>query len=298
MSPRPLLPALALALLVPSLAFAETEVPAKAPAPYSLPFQLRPAVAGTVVRSDTTLALSEKRTTAVELLLGSYKVAPDIAVMARQGWVYDAPEGGTSGNAFSNLMLGATWTPKLGDSFRLAPFIGVALPTGQGGGNEPDLTKTAAISAGVPARASMDNAMFARNDLVVFPGVGLAYIADGLTVQIEATLLELIRARGSEKQPEADKTNLTSGLHVGYFLLPELSLGGELRHQRWLKGPLSVDANPASRDTTTVAAGVRGHFKLGDIWIRPAISYAQPVDNPMRDASYKLVQLDIPVALP
>lgn len=296
MNPRPLLPALALALLAPSVALAEREAPASAPAPYSLPFQLRPAIAGNVIRSDTMLALREQGTTAVEMLLGAYKVSPDIAVMARQGWVYESPDVGPSGNAFSNLMLGATWTPKLGKDFRLAPFLGVALPTGQGGGNSPDATKTMAISAGVPARASMDNAMFARNDLVVFPGIGLAYIADGLTVQIEATVLELIRVRGEEKQPDADKTNLTGGLHIGYFLLPELSIGGELRHQRWLKAPLSVDANPASRDTTTVAAGVRGHFKLGDLWLRPALSYAQPLDHPMSDASYKLVQLDVPVA--
>lgn len=292
---RPLLPALAL-LLTPSLALAQTPAPS-APAPYSLPFQLRPAVAGNVVRSDSTLALRDDGTSFVEMLLGSYKIAPDVAVMARQGWVYDSPDAGPNGNALTNFMLGATWTPKLGDDFRIAPFLGIALPTGQGGGNAPDPAKAAAIGAGVYARAAMDNAMFARNDFVVFPGVGLAYIADGLTVQAEATLLELVRVRGADKQPDADKTNLTAGLHIGYFVLPQLSLGAELRHQRWLKAPVSVDANPAARDTTTVAGGLRGHVKLGDgVWLRPGVSYAQPLDNPMRDTSYRLVQLDIPVA--
>lgn len=294
MPTRPLLP-IALFLLTPSLALAEAPAPPP-PAPYSLPFQLRPAVAGNVVRSDAMFATRETGTTVVEMLLGSYKVAPDVAVLARQGWVNESPDAGASGHAFTNLMLGATWTPKLGDNLRLAPFLGIALPTGQGGGNSPDPAKAAAIGAGVYARAAMDNAMLAKNDFVVFPGVGLAYIAEGLTVQAEATVLELIRARGASIQPESTKTNLTAGLHAGYFVLPQLSIGAEIRHQRWLKAPLAVEKNPAMRDTTTVAAGLRGHFELGDVWLRPGVSYAQPLDNPMRDASYKLVQLDVPVA--
>ena len=52
------------------------------PPPYSLPFQLRPAAAATVVRSDTAFAFYENPVsdkggfTVASMLLGSYKLTP------------------------------------------------------------------------------------------------------------------------------------------------------------------------------------------------------------------------------
>ena len=75
------------------------------------------------------------------------------------------------------------------------------------------------------ARAQLDNALFAVNDLALIPGFGAAYVSGGLTVQVEITLLQLMRVRGEAAQPEASKTNMTTGLHGGYFFLPQLSAG-------------------------------------------------------------------------
>ena len=127
--------------------------------------------------------------------------------------------------------------------------------------------------------------MFAVNDLVLFPGASLAYVAHGLTVQFEATLLQLMRVRGEDAvnaagghiNPDSSRTNFTAGLHVGYFVLPELSGAVELRHQRWLSTPAAVEADTTDtlRDTTTVAVGPRLHFKVGEkTWIRPALAFA------------------------
>ena len=142
----------------------------------------------------------------------------------------------------------------------------------------------------------MDNAMFAVNDLTVFPGIDLAYLRGGFTVQGEVTVLQLTRVRGEAVQPDASRTNLTSGLHAGYFLTPWLSVGAELRYQRWLSTPASVAADPSVRDNLSAAAGPRLHLKVSRaLTLRPGLSYATGLDAPMRAQSFQVVQLDVPV---
>ncbi len=90
---------------------------------------------------------------------------------------------------------------------------------------------------------------------------------------------------------------LVSGVHVGYFIIPMLSLGAELRHQRWLSTPKAVAADKTGtlRDNTTVAFGPRMHFEVAPgKWLHPGISLTLPLDDPMKKNSYKIVQLDIP----
>jgi hypothetical protein len=142
----------------------------------------------------------------------------------------------------------------------------------------------------------MDNALFAVNYMTPFPGIDLAYVKGGLTIQAEATLLELIRARGDLIDKDAARTNFTSGLHAGYFVIPELSLGAELRYQRWLKNP-GIPEDDARRDNTTVAIGVRAHLKMGGgMWLRPGVAFVEPLDAPMTDQKYHVAQLDVPFA--
>jgi hypothetical protein len=62
---------------------------------------------------------------------------------------------------FVNPVLGGTYAFKLGSDFKLAFFLGVAIPAGMGGGDKPDPASKAARAAGIPARSAMDNAMFA-----------------------------------------------------------------------------------------------------------------------------------------
>jgi hypothetical protein len=281
-------------------------------APYSLPFQLRPAQAVTVVRTDTSFAFyddpatSAAGTTIASTLLASYKVTDNISPLVRVGMVSNSPPNVDGAAGFLNPVLGVTYGMTLTPELRLALFFGTALPFGSGGGDTPDPAKAASNAAGIRARSAMDNAMFAVNDLVLFPGASLAYVADGLTVQIEATVLELLRVRGEDAvnamgnpiNPDSSRTNLTAGVHVGYFVFPELSGAIELRHQRWLSTPTAIenDATDTLRDTTTVAVGPRVHFKLGEkSWIRPALSLAVGLDDPLKRWESRSVQLDIPV---
>ncbi len=281
-------------------------------APYSLPFQLRPAQAVSVVRSDTSFAFYDDPvsdadgTTVVSTLLASYKVTDNISPLIRVGMVSNSPPNVDGAAGFLNPVLGVTYGLTLSPELRLALFFGTALPLGSGGGDNPDPAKAVSNVAGVRARSAMDNAMFAVNDLVLFPGASLAYVAHGFTVQLEATLLELLRVRGEDAvnaagvtlNPDSARTNFTAGLHVGYFFMPELSAAVELRHQRWLSTPTAIENDPTGtlRDTTTVALGPRLHFKLGDkSWIRPALALSVGLDDPLRRWESRSVQLDIPV---
>jgi hypothetical protein len=292
------------------------EAPKPKPPPYSLPFQLRAAIPGSVIRSDTAFGFYENPangasgSAVVSTLLASYKVTDELAPLLRLGVVSNSPPAAPappqpqSGFGFLNPVLGALYGLKLSD-VRLAFFLGVALPLGNGGGDDPDPGQFLARNApGILTRSAMDNAMFAVNDLVVFPGIDVAYVAHGFTAQVEATVLQLTRVRGKNAPApftaaDSSRTNFTGGIHAGYFFIPMLSVGVELRHQRWLSTPVAVknDTTDTLRDTTTVAFGPRLHFKLGEkTWLRPAIALALPLDDPMKKAGFKVVQLDVPFA--
>jgi hypothetical protein len=288
---------------------ATATAPAVPPPPYSLPWQLRPATVGTVLRSDTAVAFYDNATgsgsTVATMLLGSYKVTPNLAPMVRMGFVQNGPPGtAPDGQSFVNPVVGATYSQKIGGSFRLAGFLGATIPIGQGGGSTPAANASAADTAAIAARSGMDNSMFAVNYTAIIPGVDFAYIDNKLTIQAEATLFQLFRVRGNDMtgiSPDSARTNSTMGLHAGYFVLPMLSLGGEMRYQRWLSTPTRIvmgvksDIPSINMDTVSFAVGPRFHFKVGPTWLRPGISYAQVLDRPFSDSHYKIVQIDVPV---
>lgn len=287
------LSALAVAAILPASASAQ----AKKVPQYSLPWGLRPAIAATLLRSDTAFASFDGGSTIASTMIGGYAIVPkELGVYARGAYVRTSPDEGDAASGFGNPLVFGLYTPELDKGIRLAVFGGVALPLGQGGGNDPDVATKAAVASGVPARSSMDNALFAVNDLVPTAGLGLAYIASGLTLQAEATVLQLIRAKGDQAQKDSSKTNFTSGFHAGYYLTDTFSIGGELRYQRWLSTPSFVEDDPGKRDQLTFAVGPRANFEVSDgVLMRPGLAFAMPLDDPMKKAEYKIVQLDIPI---
>jgi len=283
--------------------------PAPPPPPYSLPWQLRPVAAVNVVRSDTAVAFYDNGmgatgSTVATMLLASYKVTPSLAPMVRLGLSQnDAPAAGMDGTSFINPVVGATYAAKVG-AIRWAAFLGATVPIGQGAGNMPDAGAALANTAGIRARSAMDNAMFAVNYFTAIAGGGVAYVDHKLTVQAEATLLQLFRVRGDTAASATDsaRTNSTAGIHAGYFIIPMLSVGGEFRYQRWLTTPTQlntmgakVDIPGVAKDTMTVAIGPRLHFQVSKgLFLRPGIAYARGLDKPLTDASYNMVQVDVP----
>ena len=294
---------------VASATVAPVAAPAPPPPPYSLPWQLRPVAAANVVRSDTAFAFYDngagaKGSTVATILLASYKVTPSLAPLVRLGFVQnDAPAMGADGTSFVNPIVGATYARKI-DALRWAAFLGATIPIGGGGGNTPDAGAANADTSGVRARSAMDNAMFAVNYFTAIVGGDIAYVDHRLTIQAEATLFQLFRVRGDTAPSSTDstRTNSTVGLHAGVFIIPMLSLGGELRYQRWLSSntQLAMGNRVAipdfAKDTVTVAIGPRAHFAIGkSLWLRPGISYARGLDRPLTDASYNVIQVDVPL---
>jgi hypothetical protein len=287
---------------------------APAPAPYSLPWQLRPAAASTTVRSDTSFARYEDAKsnggfTTASQLSASYKIPgtgekwAGLAAMVRLAIADDAPPSTATtggGFAFVNPAVGGTYALDLGADTRLAFFLGVTIPVGMGGGDKPDKGLVDARSAGQFARSQMDDALFAVDDSAVFPGIDFAWVHAGLTLQAEATLFQLWRVRGEQAQPEATKTNFTSGVHAGYFVVPMLSFGLDVHYQRWFNAPIAIDKDTTGTkiDDWTAAIGPRLHIPLGgSVKIHPGVSYARGLDKPMAASTpnYNILQLDIPV---
>jgi hypothetical protein len=258
-------------------------------APYSVPWQLRPTGAATVVRSDTAFAFFEgehRGSTIASMLLGSFRVAPGFAPFVRLGFVDHAAGASPEMRSLVNPVVGANYAFQPSEDLRLAFYLGATIPIGM----HSDANKMGAL-----ARSAMDNAMFAVDDFALLPGVDFAWVDDGATVQIEATLMQLFRVRG--EGPDAARTNLTLGLHVGYFLAPQVSVGAELRYQRFLSTPAAVAKDPPTRDVLSFAAGPRLHLQLAEtIWIRPGLSYGRGLDDPMSNRDYGIVQLDVPVS--
>lgn len=269
---------------------------------YSLPFQLRPAITWNVLRSDTSYAMfqapnGDKGTTLVTSLLFGYKVTEAIQPFVRIAYTYTAPPGTDSASAISNPLVGVTYGIKPSDDIRVAAILAVTAPIGQGGGDDIN-TKTVAQQSGSAARSVMDGALFAQNDVAIIPGVSAAWIAKGFTIQGELTYVQLMRVRSDIG--DKSRSILTSGLHVGYFLIPELSIGAEIRHMRFLSTPIVLEKAPTDerraelRDNTTAAFGARGHFQLGSFWLRPGVSFTMPLDQPLAGSKMKMLQLDIP----
>lgn len=289
---------------------AEAQAPAQPakppPAPYSLPWMLRPVTAGNVVRLDTTLAFAKSTTTVPVMVLGSYKVLPNLAAIVRLGVIHNEPKEGTAATSFINPAIGALYSIPIGKTVKAGLFGAVTIPVGTGGGNNPDLPKRTADLAGIFARASMDNALFQINYMTPIVGAGIAYINDGMTLQAEATVLELIRVRGAEVDKDAARTNITAGLHFGWFLIPQLSFGAELRYQYWASHP-TIEADIAANkpnagvktDNWTLGFGPRAHIKLNDkMWLRPGVQLTMGLDQPTGfsagGSEHKIVQVDIP----
>ncbi len=279
-------------------------------APYTMPWQLRSIIPSTGARFDSAIAFYDDKngnsggTAIASMLGGAYKLLPELALSVRLGFVNNNPPASApSATSFVNPLLGGLYSLKLSDDFRLAFFLGMTAPIGSGGGNYPDPAVQAANSAGILARSAMDNALFAVNYFTVIPGVDLAYVAHGFTVQLEATLLQLTRVRGEQIDKDPSRTNFTSGVGIGYAISPEISFGSELRYQRWLDNQtVSASTSPAT-ENLSFAVGPRFQFKAGDLTLKPGIAYAQGISGPMARGGYtyptnsdKIVFFDFPVS--
>ncbi|MBN8612623.1 MAG: hypothetical protein J0L92_18660 [Deltaproteobacteria bacterium] len=272
----------------------QTEPPPPPARPYSVPLLLRPLPAVNVVRFDTAIAPHDAygptdsglELDVVQLVTVGVRATDWLMVLARMGWDWTSRPS-TAG--MSNLVLGATLTTRIEEVFRLSGFVAVGLPLGTDGGGAPN-HRGARLG-----RLAMDNALFLTDHVSGIGGLGFAWIDMGWTLQAEATLLVFGRAEGTGDEAVV---NSTFGVHVGYFLVPEVSVAGELHHQHFVSDPGALRTDPYGaelRSQTSGTLGVRFHASIGSVWIRPALAWSIGLDPPLAGDAWQVLQLDVPV---
>ena len=283
------------------------------PAPYVSPFSPRGVGVATALRLEASYGLdADVSNTVVEFLTAAYAFNKHISIYGRTGWVEYLPSSGPSTSAFTNLAIGALWADTFAKDFRYCVTIGTGLPVGQGGGDSPDTGEAAAIGAGNLARARWDGStMFSPNDVAPFIGGDLAFVKGGFTIQAEVSVFSLFRVRGDginpatskPWDPDAVKGSIDLGLHVGYFIVPQLSIQAEVRDQTFLGTPAAVSSGAIAQSWVSVGGGVRGHFKIGaHAWFRPGLAFFQPLNDAVLKpidhtaSSYHIFLLDLPVS--
>jgi hypothetical protein len=299
--------ALVLSMLTGSLAHADETPSVPAPAPTSppkaarpapsLPWLLRPTAAANVVRSDTVIGAFDGGSAVTTGLVATYKLRADLALGARivfSELALDATD--ESSTALANPAIFALWAPKLGLPVALAFYGAFVAPLGQGAGADADPAKAAAVASGVQTRQGMDNALFATNYTTVVGGVGAAWVRGPVTVIGEATVLQLFRVRDIETL-DSTRTNFTAGLHAGWSFWGPLTASAELHLQRWISAEklLDADMTGTKSEQASWTVGLRGHWKVGQLKLRPGLSYSRGLDEPMSGMSYQIVQVDLPV---
>lgn len=252
----------------------------------SLPWQLRPLTLDNEVSLDSRAAAFNDANgnldVASSTVLGaSYKLTPHWAPMIRLGFVgNDAPGAALDGAAFGNPILGATYVRAAGRT-RIGAITAMALPLGTGG--------TTTDAAAATARPT-DQAMFEVEDATAIAGADVAYVDHGFTAQLEATVMQGVRVRGAGDRL---RTNSAFAAHVGTFLGDHVSIGADVRYQRWLS---PTDAMTPV-DSAAVAVGVRVHFAVGEhARIHPGLSLTRGLDHaPLLSSEATAIEVSLPV---
>jgi len=280
------------------------------PAPYTLPWQLRPAMVGNAVRLDAaTGSYSDAQahtggTATASMLAGSYKISPEWAALFKIGLVRNDPPATTSsGTSYTNPVIGAAYSQKFGDEWKATYYLSATIPIGAGSGNTPDAGIKAANATGILMRSAMDNSLFAVNYMALIPGADVAYVRGGWTFQAEVTLFQLFRVKGENVDKDARRTNFTTGIAAGYAFAPFVSGVAELRYQRWLVNDTVFAASNPAVENMSAALGPRFQFKWGDHTLKPGIAYVWGMMGAMSSGRYgsstnneHIVFLDLPVS--
>jgi hypothetical protein len=251
----------------------------------SIPWQLHPVTTHNIARIDTSAAVFDDPNNNLDIasttmMSASYRLDDRWAPMLRLGvTANDAPGAALDGSSLANPLIGATFTRG-----RIAGFAAIALPIGTGGGNAPDPRAARTNQASRTARPA-DDVMFDVNYVTMIAGADVALAKHGFTAQAEASLQQSIRARGaaSADGTDAARTRAAIGAHIGTAVGSRVSLGVDLRYQRWLSHPTQLDAMTGERapiaaadlSSLTLTAGARVHVRIGKTSVRPGLSYTR-----------------------
>ena len=275
---------------------------------YSLPWQLRSIIPTDSFRIDSAFTQfndasgNSGGTATASMLTGSYRFQDRYSLIGRFGITNVSPPTQPAGTSYSNPLLGLVYAPETVSHFKPSFFLGMTVPVGTGSGNAPDAGVKNANLDGPLARSGMDNALFAVNYYALIPGFDFAYIENGLTAQLEATLFQLYRVGGEQIDKDAARTNFTSGLELGYEVWRDISMIGELHYQRWLSNDTVFAAALPAIENLSYAIGPRFTFHIGDVILKPGIAYERGLVGPMVSGGFsspanseQIIFVDVPI---
>lgn len=300
--PRGVRGSIALVLVLASSAFAPaaraqlTEgTPAPQPGPYDWTFRARPAEITSFVRLDVSMSTSRVADDGphayamTQLATVGVAVNEWLAPYVRGGWAFQHDVNDSEGSIFGNLELGASAIARVGSELRVGGHLALFLPTGSGQGMAPGHELLAQQEA-VRTRMGTDSALFLTNHMGASLTGTVAYVHGGLVAQLELGLEGVWRVTGTEEGALAP----AGAIHVGYFVIPELSLALELTHHQWAAGRAYLGS---PRSITSVVLGARGHVVVGDVSLHPGASYSHALGGAVEAADYHVLQLDLVIDL-
>jgi hypothetical protein len=287
-----------LAKPVPALAW---QAPASPP-PYVLPFQLRSVSPRNSVRIDTIVApyryQDANALQTVIMVSGQVRIGQSFFLQARWGFDDNRVANGTRNRSgVLNPSIGGGIAVPIGHLFRFAASTAINLPLATGGGDGSDEDALLLQRQGMLARSAMDNNAFVVNDLGFPTGLSFAFVHRGVTAQVDGTVIASGRVKGAGNVNDSARVNATSGLFLGYFLVPEISVGAELRYQYFLLPPAFVEQDPSARSNLTAGAGTRVDIELsGASRMRPGLCLSMGLAGYVEQQSYRMVQFDVPIS--
>jgi hypothetical protein len=197
---------------------------------------------------------------------------------------------------FVNPTIGVTMAFPIGPIVRFAAMTSFGVPLATGGG-DGDADGAFLQRQGMLARSAMENNHFTPNDLGFPTGLSLAAVHRGFTAQLDATIIPAGRVKGTGRQEDGARVNSTYGLFAGYFIVPQVSLGMELRYQYFLLPPSFVEVDPSARSNLTAGAGGRIEIELSDSTrMRPGICFSTGLAGYVEQQSFRMVQFDVPIS--
>jgi hypothetical protein len=279
--------------------------PADARAAYAIPWIMRPAIAPTLLRIESSIASRRDGVASVTMLTAGYAIAP--ALFGVYGRIALTHSRLSSGNpimhgvptgAVANPLVMALFTPEVARGVRVSVVAASALPLAMGGGDAPSPLAASSLATGVLTRSSMDSALFAANYASVISGLGVALIRAGFTAQLEATAIVLARVRGARSPTATDETraNLTLGASFGFLVHRAVTVSAEAHYQRWLYAPNLLGAAGSSVDQLSFDVGARANVPLSPtVLARPGLAFAVGLGGPMAANEVFIARIDVPV---
>lgn len=90
--------------------------------------------------------------------------------------------------------------------------------------------------------------------------------------------------------------NSTGGLLIGYYVVPEVAISGELWYQRFVTTPAAVGKDPSQRDNLSVAGGVRATVKSAGAAFHRHLLRDRSPRSEIFDKHVHMLQIDLPVS--